>query len=258
MPMESAQEWHSARAALIWQLEMGADEAILDAPVNRYDAPKPAPVVATTAPIVVAAPAEDMVKIAAAMAAKAQSLDDLRDAITAYDHCDLKKGARNTVFADGMPKARVMVIGEAPGRDEDIEGRPFVGRAGQLLDKMLAAIDLSRSSPDTPSAVYITNILPWRPPQNRDPKPEEISMMMPFVQRHVELVDPDFVVLMGNISCQGILGQRGITRLRGTWAEAWGKPAMPMLHPAYLLRNPSAKREAWADLLDLKSKLLGT
>jgi DNA polymerase len=115
---------------------------------------------------------------------------------------------------------------------------------------------MSRASPDPETALYITNILPWRPPQNRDPKPEEIAMLMPFVARHVELADPEVIVAMGNIACQGLLGRRGITRLRGTWMQAFGRPALPMFHPAYLLRNPAAKREAWADLLELKAKLM--
>ena len=174
----------------------------------------------------------------------------LRAAMAAFEGCELRKGARSLVFADGVPDARVMIIGEAPGRDEDREGRPFVGRAGQLLDRMFAAIGLDRQS-----SFYITNVLPWRPPQNRDPKPEEIAMMMPFLERHVALAAPEFVVLMGNISCQAVLGRRGITRLRGKWDEAMGRPALPMFHPAYLLRNPGAKREAWADLLSLKSRL---
>jgi DNA polymerase len=115
---------------------------------------------------------------------------------------------------------------------------------------MLAAIDLSRDS-----SVYITNVLPWRPPQNRDPKPDEIAMMQPFLRRHVELAAPDVLVVMGNISCQAVLGKRGITRLRGQWAEAFDKPVLPMFHPAYLLRQPAMKREAWADLLELKARL---
>ena len=116
---------------------------------------------------------------------------------------------------------------------------------------MLAAIDLSRAE-----SVYITNVLPWRPPQNRDPKPEEIAMMMPFLERHVALAKPDFIVCMGNISCHAVFGKRGITRLRGQWQQAFGLPVLPMFHPAYLLRTPSAKREAWADLLDLKARLI--
>ena len=168
----------------------------------------------------------------------------------AFSHCDLKLGASQLVFADGRPGARVMIVGEAPGRDEDRAGRPFVGRAGQLLDRMLAAIGLGRDA-----SVYITNVMPWRPPQNRDPRPEEIAMMKPFLARHVALAAPDLLVLVGNISCQAVLGKRGITRLRGTWQEALGRPALPMLHPAYLLRQPLAKRETWADLLALQARL---
>ncbi len=143
-----------------------------------------------------------------------------------------------------------MIVGEAPGRDEDLQGKPFVGRAGQLLDRMLGAIGLSRAE-----NVYITNVLPWRPPQNRDPKPDEIAMLTPFLARHIALVAPEVLVVMGNISCDALLGRRGITRLRGKWAEAQGLPALPMFHPAYLLRQPQMKREAWADLLELKAKL---
>jgi uracil-DNA glycosylase len=167
----------------------------------------------------------------------------------------MKKGARNFVFADGNPAARVMVIGEAPGRDEDLEGKPFVGRAGQLLDRMLSAIGLARTAHHRDEAVYITNVLPWRPPSNRDPEPGEIAMMLPFLRRHVELAAPDLLVLMGNISCAAVLGTRGILRLRGNWTTGFGLPALPMTHPAYLLRNPAAKREAWADLLSLKARL---
>ena len=191
-----------------------------------------------------------MVALAKAAAEGAGSLEELRQALGAYEHCELKKGARNLVFADGVAGARVMVIGEAPGRDEDREGRPFVGRAGQLLDRMFQAIGMGREE-----SLYIANVLPWRPPQNRDPKPEEIAMMQPFLKRHVELAKPGFIVAMGNISCQALLGRKGITRMRGQWGEAWGRPVMPMFHPAYLLRNPAAKREAWADLLEVQAKV---
>ncbi|MEO1176672.1 MAG: uracil-DNA glycosylase, partial [Pseudomonadota bacterium] len=149
--------------------------------------------------------------------------------------------------------ARRLTHNHHTGRDEDREGRPFVGRAGQLLDRMLAAIDMGRADAEAP--VYITNVLPWRPPQNRDPRPEEIAMMKPFLERHIALISPQALVVMGNISCQALLGKKGITRLRGTWTEAHGVPALPMFHPAYLLRNPSAKRETWADLLTLKARL---
>jgi DNA polymerase len=258
--MESALDYWSARALLEWEVELGATEALCEAPVNRYElaaakekpkaelqagqkpgaaqpvAPKPKPV--------------DPVAEARKAAATATALPSLRAAMAEYRHCDLKMGARNLVFCDGQPGARVMVIGEAPGREEDLQGKPFVGPAGQLLDRMLDAIDLARDK-----NVYITNVLPWRPQQNRDPSPDEIDMMLPFLQRHVELAQPEILVLMGNISCQAVLGKRGITRLRGTWAEAWGKPVMPMFHPAYLLRQPEQKRAAWADLLELKARL---
>lgn len=254
--MESGLDWHGARALLDWQLEMGVDEAILDAPLDRFALEATAVVASqVTAPAVVqqAAPkaaAVDPVAVAEAAAKQATTLTALEQALAAYPHCELQKGARRLVFADGAPEARVMIVGEAPGRDEDLQGKPFVGRAGQLLDRMLGAIGLSRS--DT---VYITNVLPWRPPQNRDPKPDEIAMLQPFLRRHIDLADPDLLVIMGNISCHALLGRRGITRLRGQWTEACGRPALPMFHPAYLLRNPQAKREAWADLLALKAKL---
>lgn len=251
-------ETHAALALLEWQIELGATEAIGDAPVNRFEVPEAAPptrVAPSVAPPEPAPAAADPVAEAKAAAAAAPDLPALREAIAAYDHCELKRGARSLVFADGNPAARVLILGEAPGRDEDLQGLPFVGRAGQLLDLMLAAIGLDRRSPDAERAVYITNVLPWRPPQNRDPSPEEIAMMMPFVRRHIELVDPDVIVAMGNHACQGLLGRRGITQLRGRWDTALGRPVLPMFHPAYLLRTPHAKREAWADLLSLQARL---
>lgn len=254
--MESLHDPHAALAALAWQVELGVTEAILDAPIDRYTLEDRAPAnakAAAKAPSVVKPAAEDPVAIAKATVAKCDTLEALRAALTEFDHCELKKGARNTVFSDGVAGARVMIIGEAPGREEDREGRPFVGRAGQLLDRMLAAIGLSRAE-----NAYITNVLPWRPPQNRDPKPEEIAMLRPFLERHVALAKPDLLVLMGNSSCDAVLGRRGITRLRGQWAEAMGLPVLPMFHPAYLLRNPGAKRAAWADLLSLKARLKET
>jgi uracil-DNA glycosylase len=181
----------------------------------------------------------------------------LREALAGYDHCELKKGARNLVFADGNPAARVMIVGEAPGRDEDMQGLPFVGRAGQLLDRMFDAIGMGRAHPDPGRALYIANVLPWRPPQSRDPSPDEIAMMLPFLRRHVELAGPEVLVLMGNHSCHALLGRKGITRLRGQWTEALGRPALPMFHPDDLLRNPAAKREAWHDLLMLQARLRG-
>ena len=246
----------AALAALQWQIELGADEAIQEAPVNRFEiAPAPQPAPQPAAPV--AAPAIDPVAEARALAGAAADLPALHAAIASFEHCALRRGARNTVFADGTPAAQVMIVGEAPGRDEDREGRPFVGAAGRLLDRMLAAIGLSRQSPDAENAVYIANVLPWRPPRNRDPEPAEIAMMLPFLERHIELAAPDLIVPMGNISCQALLGRRGITRLRGNWTEVFGRPALPMFHPAYLLRSPERKRESWADLLELKARLQG-
>lgn len=259
-------DYNAARAALEWLIELGVDSAVLDEPVDAYalpetlNTPKPAaPAVAAQGPgprpLPVPEAGPDPVAEARRAAAAAKDLEALREAIAAYDLCELKKGAKTTVFADGNPKARVMIIGEAPGRDEDVQGKPFVGRAGHLLDKMFAAIGLSRTSPDAGAAFYITNVLPWRPPGNRDPEPAEIAQMLPFLARHVELADPDLIVLMGNAACAAALNKRGILRLRGHWAEAFGRPALPMTHPAYLLRQPHAKREAWADLLDLRARL---
>ncbi len=252
--MESGLDYHTARALIEWQIELGATDAIGDAPVDRYALPdtapkakKPAAQVVPDKPVQV-----DPVAVAKDAAKNAASLDQLRAAMDVFQHCELKRGARQLVFADGTPGARVMIIGEAPGRDEDREGKPFVGRAGQLLDRMLAAIDLDRRE-----TVYITNVLPWRPPQNRDPKPEEIAMMKPFLERHVALAKPEVLVVMGNISCQAVLGKRGITRLRGQWDQALNLPVIPMFHPAYLLRQPQMKRQAWADLLELKARLEG-
>lgn len=255
--MESVSDFYADRALLEWQIELGVTEAIGDAPVDRYALPETGPAkrkVATpaAAAVAVAEPLVELdpVQVATSVAQAAGSLDALKQALGAFELCELKKGARNLVFSDGVPGARVMIIGEAPGRDEDREGRPFVGRAGQLLDRMLAAIQLNRAE-----NVYITNVLPWRPPQNRDPQPKEMAMMLPFLERHVALAKPEFIICMGNISCQSVLGKKGITRMRGNWDQAFGLPVLPMFHPAYLLRTPSAKREAWADLLDLRTKL---
>ena len=242
------------RAALEWQLSMGVDEAIFDAPIDRTEAPKPIAEQSQRVEAVSEARV-DAVALAQSLAEACNNLEALKAAMQGYDLCELKLGAKQLVFADGQPAARVMIIGEAPGRDEDIQGKPFVGRAGKLLDLMFSHIGLSRETPDRNAALYITNVLPWRPPQNRDPKPDEIAMMLPFLRRHVELIDPDVILAMGNHACQALLGKRGITRLRGGWSTALEKPTLPMFHPAYLLRTPEAKREAWADLLSLKEKL---
>ncbi|WP_374637667.1 uracil-DNA glycosylase [Paracoccus sp. (in: a-proteobacteria)] len=250
----------TALALLQWQAEMGADEPCLDAAIDRYDLPDRADLPAAAKPAPAPTPrdeAEDLAARAEAMAAAATSLTALAEAQEAFDGIELRKGARNFCFADGNAAARVMIVGEAPGEEEDRAGRPFVGRAGQLLDRMFDAIGLSRDAVDAEKAIYITNVLPWRPPGNRRPEPGEIAMMLPFLRRHVELAQPDLLVLMGNTPCAALLNRQGILKLRGTWTEAFGLPALPMTHPAYLLRTPLAKREAWADLLSLSARLDG-
>jgi DNA polymerase len=249
-------------AALAWQIEAGADEAIGEDPVNRFEAverpAKPARAAKAAAAEPPALPSEEekareVEAGAREIAAACADLAQLRAAITAYDGCRLKLASKSTVFADGNPAAPVMIIGEAPGRDEDMAGLPFVGRSGQLLDRMLAAIGLARHAEEARNAVYITNVLPWRPPENRDPTGAESAMMMPFLFRHIELVAPKVIVVMGNPAARTVLGTTtGITRLRGQWSDWRGTPVLPMLHPAYLLRNGIAKRAAWADLLALR------
>ncbi len=267
-----AEDWHASLAALAWQVDLGVTDPLGEASVNRYELGEPvrapqaaapaarnpaaqAPARTVSAPV--AATAEGAVAAAKAAAARVSTLQELQAALAAYDHCEMKQGARNLVFADGNPAARVLILGEAPGSDEDREGRPFVGRAGQLLDRMFLAIGLTRTSPDPATALYITNVMPWRPPANRDPEPAEIAMMRPFVERHIALIDPEVIVVMGNTPLMALTGAKGILRARGTWGEALGKPLLAMTHPAYLLRNPEAKREAWADLLTLQARLRG-
>lgn len=263
LDLDTPDGWQASLAALDWQHDLGVGDVVGDTPVNAYDLPERAEWRSPAAAVrpQPAAPAEtgpapaDPVAVARASAAGAATLADLHAALADYPHCELKRGARNTVFADGNPLARVLILGEAPGRGEDLEGRPFVGRAGQLLDAMFAAIGLGRGHPDAAAALYICNVMPWRPPQNRDPSPEEIAMMLPFVQRHIDLADPEVIVLMGNTPLFAATGAKGILRARGAWITAFGRPALPMTHPAYLLRNPAAKREAWADLLVLQARL---
>jgi uracil-DNA glycosylase len=199
----------------------------------------------------------DTATIAAREAAKsAGSLDELREALSRFEGCALRNTAKNLVFADGNPKARVMFVGEAPGRDEDIGGLPFVGRSGKLLDRMLAAIGLDRTS------VYIANIVPWRPPGNRTPTPQESAICLPFIHRQIDLADPDILVCLGQPSTQTLLGTKeGITRTRGRWFKfdtgSREIRALATYHPAFLLRSPLQKRLAWRDFLALQKALAG-
>ena len=194
---------------------------------------------------------------ARALAAQATSLETLRDAITRFEGCELKAGASSTVIADGIPDADVMVIGEGPGRDEDIQGLPFVGRAGQLLDKMLASIGLSRET-----NAYITNVNFWRPPGNRNPTDDELALCRPFVDKHIALIKPKVIIAAGAVPAKSLLGvSEGITRLRGKKYQLTvpgldeSVPVFPVLHPAYLLRRPPEKAKAWSDLLTISRTL---
>jgi len=191
---------------------------------------------------------------ARAAARSAQTLEELRDILQRFDGCALKSTATQLVFADGTPGSRVMLVGEAPGRDEDIEGLPFVGRSGKLLDRMLAAIGLDRQH------VYIANIVPWRPPGNRTPTPQESQICLPFILRQIELANPDILVCLGGPSAQTLLGMKeGITKTRGRWFDfdtgTREIRAIPTFHPAFLLRSPLQKRFAWRDLLAIKKAL---
>lgn len=256
--MESQISPEEALAALAWQVELGADEALSETPVDRYALEPATPMpTAAQAPPPQKCKAPDPVETARLAAEEASDLTGLHAAMESFTGSDLREAARNCVFSDGRAGARVMIVGEAPGREEDQRGLPFVGRAGQLLDRMFAAIGLGREAPDMESALYIANVLPWRPPQNRTPTPAEIAMFLPFLHRHIALADPEILVVMGNTPAQALLGQKGITRMRGNWMQATGRPCLPMFHPAYLLRNPPAKRDAWADLLSLKARLRG-
>jgi len=259
----------SARDLLDFYAEAGVDAPVGEEPVNRFAAVEaPAPATRTVRDVVPSPHREanglaaalvpqalDEAAIAARAGAKsAKTLDELRGILEKFDGCALKTTATQLVFADGSPSARLMFVGEAPGRDEDIEGLPFVGRSGKLLDRMLAAIGLDRTS------VYIANIVPWRPPGNRTPTPQESQICLPFILRQIELADPDILVCLGGPSAQALLGIKdGITKTRGRWFtfETGQREirAMPTFHPAFLLRSPLQKRFAWRDFLAIKKAL---
>jgi uracil-DNA glycosylase len=263
MPQTLPEPAPSLRELLAFYLEAGVDCALTEEPVNRLIDPDIAPPPheaaperpagrATAAPLPLlradAPPAPDAAIASARKAARtAPTLEALRALLETFDGCSLRNTATRLVFADGNPQARVMFVGEAPGRDEDIEGLPFVGRSGKLLDRMIAAIGLDRTS------AYITNVIPWRPPGNRTPTPQETQICLPFIQRQIELVNPDVLVTLGNPSTQALLGTReGIMRSRGKWLDydtgSRAIRAMATFHPAYLLRSPSYKRMSWQDL----------
>jgi uracil-DNA glycosylase family 4 len=300
-----------ALAALAWLVDAGADEAIGEAPVDRFNAPRPYPPLEGSAsgsvrtrseaqqgasaaktisgrgpapgmtpdpspkkpsafstlpqgegkkPLAQIRPgdtaplATDGFGSALEIAARAQSLPELKAALESFEGSQLKKQAHSTVFADGNPLSRILFIGEAPGRDEDAAGLPFVGRAGKLLDRMLAAIQLDRTT------AYITNVMPWRPPDNRNPDPGEVALCLPFLRRHIELAAPKIIILLGAVAARHVLGLNdGIMKLRGRWLEyrigTEMVPVLPTLHPAYLLRQPAHKKLAWRDLQAVADKL---
>ncbi len=259
---------------LDWYIEAGADEAIGEAPRNRFEEPEPKrpepkqpeskrpaperPESKRPAPRAAGAALPPAAGTAREIAASCATIDELVAAIRAFDGCALKETATNTVIFDGNPKARIVFIGEAPGAEEDRRGLPFVGPAGRLLDRMLAAIGLDRET------VCIANVLFWRPPGNRSPTADELATCLPFAQRLIELVAPEVVVFVGGIPAKLLLGRgEGITRLRGAWHDyhspglAAPIAAIATYHSAYLLRQPMKKREAWRDLLAIKAKLAG-
>ena len=269
--------WQDALDALVWQLEAGIDESIgeitIDRSMQSSDNPAYGRVVGGGA---VKAQSEEGYRTfeipnevfgltsqpamgtqgAREIASCCSSITELEKAVRAFDGCPLKKTATNTVFADGNPSAKIMFVGEAPGADEDRQGRPFVGLSGQLLDKMLASIGLNRTN------VYISNIVFWRPPGNRNPSADEIAICLPFVERHIELVGPDILVPLGGPAAKTLLGvKKGITRIRGRWHsyqtcnKAGSIDVLPSFHPAYLLRSPAHKRESWRDLLSIQERL---
>lgn len=279
-------------AILAFWRDAGVDEAMEDAPVDRYAAsaavaaarPAPAPAQRSTSPAAAPAAATAAATAAApavkrsvepppvapvplespaaiegarAVAAAAGTLDELRAAIESFEGCALKRTAKTTVFCDGNPDADIMIVGEAPGADEDRMGKPFVGVSGQLLDRMLGFIGLKRETD-----FYITNILPWRPPGNRTPTTAEIALCVPFIERHIALKRPKMLILAGGVSAKTLFQtSEGIMKLRGRWFDfrpdylPANVPTMAIFHPAYLLRSPAQKREAWRDLLSIRQKL---
>jgi DNA polymerase len=261
---------------LEWYAEAGVDVALDEAAHNRFGEaeapvvsppvarpPAPAPAPPRTAPPAPAfarpastpvPPTDDTAREAREVARAAQTLDELRDALARFEGCNLRVTANQLVFADGTPGSRVMLVGEAPGRDEDIQGLPFVGRSGQLLDRMLGAIGLDRTK------VYIANVVPWRPPGNRTPTPQETAVCRPFLERQIELSNPDMLVCLGAAAAKELMATaEGILRIRGQWRyyDMGGRKIriMATLHPAYLLRQPLQKRLAWRDFLAIRAQL---
>lgn len=258
---------HTAlKAALSWHLDNGVDEVMVDKAIDHTALPE-RPVTPAKSAVLTPAKASvqlvgtsEVVEQARALAGECQTLEALKSAIEGFEGLSVKKTATQIVFADGDPSARIMVVGEAPGADEDRQGLPFVGVSGQLLDKILASIHLARKPAAGQQGVYISNILNWRPPGNRTPSEQEIQISLPFIQKHIELVSPDFLILSGGVAAKGLLNStESISKLRGRFHECAinGKtiPALATYHPSYLLRTPSQKRAVWQDMLMLQERL---
>jgi DNA polymerase len=266
---------NALQALLDFHVEAGVDLALDETPHNRFAEPKaePAQAKAAAQPRAASAPAssaspralpkaaasapDEVASLAREQARHAQSLEELEAILAGFEGCALKFSAKNLAFADGNPEGRVMLVGEAPGADEDRIGKPFMGRSGQLLDRMLATIGLDRSQ------VYVANIVPWRPPGNRTPTPQEIAICKPFIARQIELASPEFLLCLGGPATQNLLGLKdGILRTRGRWftyktEDGREIRALPTLHPAYLLRQPLQKRLGWRDFQSLRRALDG-
>ena len=257
MTTPSAPSPLSPAALLRWYLDAGVDEAVGERPLDRYAPPAAVPRTAIPATPAAAGPTPPPAT-SAHLAMACSTLSELRAALEAYEGCALKRSCQRTVFADGNPESAVMLIGEAPGADEDRLGLPFVGASGRLLDRMLASIGLDRNN------AYITNVVPWRPPGNRKPEPTEVELCLPFIQRHIDLVAPAVLVFLGGAPTTALLARQDpISRLRGRWADysssrlASPIPAMPTFHPAFLLRTPHHKKDAWRDFLAVRKRLDG-
>jgi len=267
------------KAVLQWHLDHGVDEALSDEAIDRTKIIAPVPVSEESESAAKASPFKaqgvkqqqpvlgksDAYARAVELAQAASSLEELREAIAGFEGLALKKTATNLVFSAGNPKADIMLIGEAPGADEDRQGQPFVGESGDLLDRALAAIGLSRQADTEQEAIYISNVLNWRPPGNRSPSPAEVEVSLPFIERHIQLAAPKIVLLCGVVSAKALLGRSdGISRLRGQWHDYMPQTdvlrsnsqpikARAIFHPAYLLRTPARKRAMWQDLLEVKA-----
>jgi DNA polymerase len=275
---DTSSDRDALKALLDFHVEAGVDLALDETPHNRFAEPKPEPVRAgapppqrAASPSASSAPPpsprvlpkaaagapDEVASLAREQARHAQSLEELEAILAGFDGCALKFSAKNLAFADGNPKGRVMLVGEAPGADEDRIGKPFMGRSGQLLDRMLATIGLDRSQ------VYVANIVPWRPPGNRTPTPQEVAICKPFIARQIELASPEFLLCLGGPAAQNLLGLKdGILRTRGRWFTYKTEDdreirALPTLHPAYLLRQPLQKRLGWRDFMALRRALDG-